>query len=85
MIESVRLLWVCNTHKYASVYNALSSLTNTEHSSNDSQQADLASSIIGTEFRDTVKILEWLNIHDPFLEVIHSFVFVCLGQERFKT
>lgn len=53
---SVYLLWVCFVITYK------------HHSSHDSQQADLASSKISTDFHNTDKTLKWLNTHNPIFE-----------------
>ena len=63
--ESTRVLWTNSMHRCASVHNAMSVLTGLQHRTS-LQHVELGQSRIKRDNDDLCKILDWLDLHDPF-------------------
>ena len=55
--------WVCRMHHCSVVHEAMSRLTNRYH---NRSIVDLSKSRSTQNTKDMVKLLEWLDQHDPF-------------------
>jgi len=62
--ESVRMVWVLTMHQCASIHLAMSTLTGLE--SANQQHADVGISRATRDCRDLKKVLDWLEINNPF-------------------
>ena len=65
--ESVRQQWVLTMHQFASIHDAMTSLTGRHHETSE-QHAELGKSRRNRDERDYIEIFKWLQAHDPFSE-----------------
>jgi len=66
MTESVRVLWVKSMHSCATVYSALTCLSNLDQQRHDVQHVEMGKSRIQRDFDDVTKLITWFHSHNPF-------------------
>jgi hypothetical protein len=64
--ESVRTTWVSTVHKSAAIHSALAELTDLQYIHEDMQNPELGKTRAKRDFNDLNKILEFLEMNNPF-------------------
>jgi hypothetical protein len=64
--ESVRTTWVSTVHKSAAIHSALAELTDLQYIHEDMQHPELGKTRAKRDFNDLNKILEFLEMNNPF-------------------
>jgi len=63
--ENVRVMWINSMHWFASVHNAMCTLTELQHKTSE-QHIELGVSRVKRDNDDLKKLQNWLQIHNPF-------------------
>ena len=74
MSEETRLLWIHSMHQCASIHNEMTMVTGKKHSTSD-QHVEIGASRATRDFKDLMKITDWLEQNNPFqreLEKLYS-------------
>ena len=64
--ESVRTTWINSMHRCAKVHECMTQVTNLPHTTSSDQHVELGTSRSKRDNEDLIKILNWLDDHDPF-------------------
>ena len=66
MTESVCVIWVRSLHRCATIYAALSTLTNVESGTPCMRHVELGQTRSKCDFSDLQKMIVWFQVHSPF-------------------